>query len=77
MLMTTAERNTPDAATPQHLIRMFLAGLRAWKSCCLAFPESLHSSGIVRQPHFLTVAGAAPEWIVWRGNRTGFPFHPA
>jgi len=55
-----AKRNTPDAATPQHLIRVFLAGLRAWKSCCLAFPESNDSSGIVRQPHFLTVAGAAP-----------------
>jgi len=63
-VIETAERNTPDAATPQHLIRVFLAGLRAWKSCCLAFPEQHHSSGIVRQPHFLTVAGAAPELIV-------------
>ena len=60
-----ARRNTLDAATPQHLIRVFLAGLRAWKFCCLAFPGSTDSSGIVRQPHFLTVAGAAPELIFW------------
>ena len=36
-----AGHDTPDTTTPRHLIRMSMAGLRAWKFCCLAFPEYL------------------------------------
>lgn len=52
-----------------------LAGLRAWKSWFIAFP-GLRPSGVLMNPHFLTVAGAAPESNPL-GVPTGFPFHPA
>lgn len=45
---------------PAAFQRMSEAGLRAWKFCAIAFPDC--SSGVEMGPHFLTVAGAAPDW---------------
>ena len=51
-----------------------LAGLRAWKSWFIAFP-GLRPSGVLMNPHFLTVAGAAPESTVQVSPASRFTRH--
>lgn len=42
----------------------------------IAFPR-LGRSGAGSTRYLITVAGAVPEWVMWRHiDRTGFPFHP-
>jgi len=58
---------------PATLQPVSVAGLRARKSCAIAFPDC--SSGELMAPHFLTVAGAA-EALRKRSPRSRFTRAP-
>jgi len=60
--MDGVDTNPRHVAPRNAFAGLSLAGLRAWKSWFIAFPG--WPSGILMNPHFLTVAGAAPESTV-------------
>ena len=73
--MDGAEASPRHAATPQR-IRWFVPGRSPGLEVLVHRLPGVEPSGILMNPHFLTVAGAAPESGLLKAL-TGFPFHPA